>query len=189
MDMATVVKVEFEGFAETDALFRQIQNDYGQKDASNIMRNAVRQSMKPVLDTARAISPKDTGGLAASLQIETRIPSRKDKNSKYILASDAVIGLVTTASGKKLSKRKFTNLQTGEQQSFTTINKTVKGKEVISNDQRATAMEFGTSKVPSKPFLRPALENSSAKAAGSLGQALKVSLEKYKAKQAKKVKL
>lgn len=184
--MATIVKVEFEGAKELDDLFKQIQNDFGLKDASKIMRNAVRASMKPVLETAKALAPKDTGGLAASLQVETRRPSRKDRNSKYIELGDSVIGLVTTASGKKLAKRQFTNIKTGEKESFVTVNKKVKGKEVISNDQRAAAMEFGTSKVASRPFLRGALENSSQSVAGSLGQSLKISLEKYKAKQAKK---
>ena len=177
MDMATFVKVEFEGFAETDALFRQITNDFGVKDASNMMRNAVRQSMKPVLDTARAIAPKDTGALAASLQVETRRPSRKDRNSKYIYAGDVVIGAVTTASGKQLAKRKFKNVSTGEKQVG------------IESDARAMVMEFGTAKSPAKPYLRPALEKSSAAVTGSLGESLAVQLKKYKAKQAKRVKL
>ena len=175
--MATVVKVEFEGFAETDALFRQITNDFGVKDASNMMRNAVRQSMKPVLDTARAIAPKDTGALAASLQVETRRPSRKDRNSKYIYAGDVVIGAVTTASGKQLAKRKFNNVSTGEKQVG------------IESDARATVMEFGTAKTPAKPYLRPALEKSAAAVTGSLGKSLAIQLQKYKARQAKKVKL
>ena len=184
--MATIVEIEFQGAQELNDLFKQIQNDFGSKDASKILRNAVRLSMKPVLEKAKASAPKDTGGLAASLQVETRRPSRKDRGSKYIEEGDSVIGLVTTASGKKLSKRQFTNINTGEKESFVTINKTVKGKQVINNDQRAAAMEFGTSKVGSKPFLRSSLESSSQSVASSLGQSLKITLEKYKAKQAKK---
>jgi len=45
---------------------------FGNKDATNIMRNAVRQSMKPVLAKARSLVAKDTGALAQSLQVETR---------------------------------------------------------------------------------------------------------------------
>lgn len=177
MEMATVFKVEFEGFKETADLFKQITNDFGVKDASKIMRNAVRKSMKPVLNVARTLTPKDTGALAASLQVETRKPSRKDLRSKYIYAGDVVIGAVTTASGKQLAKRTFTNIQTGKKQ---------KG---IESDARATAMEFGTAKVAAKPYLRPALERSATSVTGSLGESLKFSLEKYKAKQAKRVKL
>ena len=187
--MATVVKVEFEGFAETEALFRQIETDFGKKDAQNIMRNAVRKSMKTVLNAAKNLAPKDTGALAASLQVETRIPSKKDLRSKYVQRGDAVISLVTTASGKKLAKRKFKNLKTGEKQSFDVITKQSNGEETYSTDQRVSAMEFGNAKTPSKPFLRPALEMSASVVTDSLGQSLKFSLEKYKARQAKKVKL
>jgi len=175
--MATAFKVEFEGAQELDQLFKQIEKDFGAKDAANIMRNAVRKSMKSVLTKARSLAPKDSGALAASLQIETRKPSRKDKNSKYVYAGDVVIGAVTTASGKQLAKRKFKNLQTGEKQ------------QGITSDARATAMEFGTAKTPGKAYLRPALESSSTGVATSLGESLKFSLEKYKAKQAKRVKL
>lgn len=183
--MATIFKVEFEGFKETNELFRQIEKDFGEKDSQKILRNAVRKSMQPVLLTAKALARKDTGALAASLQVETRRPSNKDKRSKYIDINDIVIGAVTTASGKKLATKNFTNIKTGQKQSFDLISKTVKGKEIISNDQRAAAMEFGTSKLGAKPFLRPALESSAANVAGSLGDSLRFSLEKYKAKQTK----
>jgi HK97 gp10 family phage protein len=186
--MATVFKVEFEGFKETEELFRQITNDFGAKDASNIMRNAVRKSMKPVLNTAKNLAPKDTGAMAASLQVETRIPSKKDLRSKYIERGDSVIGLVTTASGKTLAKGSFKNIKTGQKQKYDYLVKIIKGKDVISADQRTSAMEFGTSKVAARPYLRPALERSAATVAGSLGESLKFSLEKYKAKQIKKVK-
>ena len=177
--MATAFKVEFEGAAELDALFRQISNDFGAKDASKMMRNAVRQSMKPVLNTARSLAPKDTGALAASLQVETRIPNRKDKGSKYIYPGDVVIGAVTTPSGEKLAKTAFKNLKSGS-----------KFKQVgIKSDARATVMEFGTVHTPAKPYLRPALEKNSSAVASSLGESLKKALKKYKAKQAKRVKL
>jgi len=190
MEMATTsFKFEYEGFVETNDLFRQIQKDFGNKDAQNIMRNAVRKSMKPVLSASKNLAPKDTGAMAASLQLETRIPSKKDLRSKYVERGDVVIGLVTTASGKKLAKRKFKNLKTGEKESFNTITKQYYGKEVISTDQRVAAMEFGTAKIASKPFLRPALEVSAGVVADSLSESLKFSLEKYKARQAKKVKL
>lgn len=183
--MATIFKVEFEGFKETNELFRQIEKDYGEKDSQKILRNAVRKSMQPVLLTAKALAPKDTGGLAASLQVETRKPSNKDKRSKYIDINDIVIGAVTTASGKKLSKKQFTNIKTNQKQTFETITKTVQGKEIISNDQRAAAMEFGTSKLAAKPYLRPALESSASNVVNSLGDSLRFSLEKYRAKQTK----
>jgi len=173
--MATVAKVEFEGWAETAELFKQITNDFGNKDATNIMRNAVRQSMKPVLAKARSLVAKDTGALAQSLQVETRKPNKKDFRSKYIYPNDVVVGAITTASGKKLAKLKFKNIKTGQKQVGT------------KSDARATAVEFGTTNMSAKPFLRPALESSASQVTGTLGKSLGVALEKYKAKQAKRL--
>ena len=173
--MATVVKVEFEGWAETTELFKQISNDFGEKDASNIMRNAVRLSMKTVLEKARSLVSKDTGALAASLQVEARKPGKKDFRSKYIFPGDVVIGAVTTASGKKLAKLKFNNIKTGQKQVGT------------KSDARAMVLEFGTANMSPRPYLRPALESSAAQVTGILGKSLGVALEKYKAKQAKRL--
>jgi len=185
--MATTFKFEYEGFKEADELFRQIEKDFGEKDAQNIMRNAVRLSMQTVLKASRNLAPKDTGAMAASLQVETRRPSKRDKNSKYVYQNDAVIGLVTTASGKKLAEKKFKNIKTGKKEVFKTIVKEQKfGDDIISTDQRVSAMEFGNAKTGAKPFLRPALEMSAGVVADSLGNSLKIKLEQYKAKQAKR---
>ena len=173
--MATAVSVQFEGWAETAELFKQITDDFGTKDANNILRSAVRQSMKPVLAKARSLVAKDTGALAQSLQVETRKPGRKDFRSKYIFPGDVVVGAVTTASGKKLAKLKFNNMKTGQKQVGT------------KSDARATALEFGTVAMTPRPFLRPALESSASQVTGTLGTSLGVALKKYKAKQAKRV--
>jgi HK97 gp10 family phage protein len=185
MEMATIVKVEFEGARELKDLFQQIEKDFGEKDAQNILRNAVRKSMKPVLLTARTLAPKDTGALAASLQVETRKPSNKDKRSKYVDLNDVVIGAVTTASGKKLAK----GLRLYDTEASYKAKKDVYKNVSVQSDARTIAMELGTAKTPSQPYLRPALESSAASVTGSLGDSLKFSLEKYKAKQAKRVKL
>jgi HK97 gp10 family phage protein len=177
MEMATTVKIEFEGWQETTELFKQISNDFSKRDATNIMRSAVRLSMKTVLSKARSLVAKDTGALAHSLQVEARTPNKKDMKSKYILPGDVVIGAVTTASGKQLAKMAFKNRKSNNS----------KFKQVgIASDARATVLEFGTSKMSARPFLRPALESSSQEVVGTLGKSLGVALEKYKAKQAKR---
>jgi HK97 gp10 family phage protein len=171
--MATV-KYSVEGVNEYHVLADQIINDFGVKDAQKIMVSAARLSMKPVLNAARRLAPVDTGALAVSLQVEARKPTAKDKRSKYISDGDVAIALVTTASGKKLAKTRFKNKRTNTKQ---------KG---ITSDARAAANEFGTAKMSAHPFMRPALESQSATVVTNLGQSLKVSLEKYKAKQAKR---
>lgn len=165
----------FEGFAEFDELLTTMVQDIGQKDARGVLRKAVRKAMAPVLMHAKQNAPVDTGALAASLQLEARKPSRKDKRSKYIEEADTVISAVTTAPGNKLAKRKFLNVKT-------------QAKQVgIQSDMRAIAQEFGTAKVPAQPYMRPALESNSQSVIGSLGDQLKFELERYKARTARRM--
>jgi HK97 gp10 family phage protein len=174
MVMATKFSVQFEGFAEFAELAKEIVNDFGEKDAKNIMVNAARASMRSALLTAQSRAPVDTGALRKSLQIEARKPRNKDKSSRYILDGDVAIALITTAPGKKLAKTKFVNQRTGEKQTG------------ITSDARATIMEFGSAKTPAQPYLRPALESNAHTITNNLATSLGQALEKYKARQAKK---
>jgi HK97 gp10 family phage protein len=145
-----IVKIAFYGQPEFTEVLRQMQDDFGEKDQKKILTSAMRLAMKPVLAKARNLVPKDTGALSASLRIEARKPTKRDKNSVYVSPTDTVIGTVTTASGKQLAKKTFKNIKTGKKQ---------KG---IPSDARAYANEFGTAKMAGRPFLRPALETSSS---------------------------
>jgi HK97 gp10 family phage protein len=180
MQMATKISVEFEGFEEFKELTTQITNDFGYKDASNMMVAAVRLSMRSALDAARSRVPVDTGALRASLQIEARKPRNKDRKSKYVQNGDVAIAIITTAPGKKLAKTAFKN----ERNTRSNI------KQIgIKSDARATIMEFGSATTPAQPYLRPALESSSSAVVNDLSKSLGTALEKYKARQAKKRKI
>jgi HK97 gp10 family phage protein len=177
MAMATSVNVEFQGFKEFEELATKIADDFGYKDAQKIMVSAARMSLRSALVDAQSRAPVDTGALQASLQIEARKPTSKDKRSKYISQTDVAIAAITTAPGKKLAKTKFQNQRTGTKQIG------------IKSDARVAAMEFGTAKVSAKPFLRPALESNSNGITSDLGKTLGNALEKYKARQATKAKI
>lgn len=166
----SVISMRFTGFAELSSLFKEITKDFGEEDQKKILTKAVRKSMNPVLRKAQALVPVDTGALRASLQVEARRPSRKDRKSIYINANDIVIGAVTTASGAKLAKRKFYNVKTKQKQIG------------IESDARAIANEFGTANMGAKPYLRPALESSKELVLTDLGNNLREVLEKYKSK-------
>lgn len=176
--MAYSVKFEMEGVQELQDLLSQMRDELGEKDSKRILSRVVRLSMTPVLETARSLAPEDTGALKASLQIEARKPTRRDKRSKYVSEHDTVIGLVTTAPGKKLARIAFKNQKTDSK--FLQIG--------IKSDARAVANEFGTARMDAKPFMRPALESKSQEVANSLATSLRQVLEKYKARQAKKAK-
>lgn len=163
----------FEGFQEFEDLVNQIGDDYGEKDQRKILQTAIRNSLKPVLAMARELCPKDTGGLAASLQIEARKPNSKDKRSKYAIPTEIVIGRVTTAPGQKLAKIRFHNLH----------NTKSNIKQIgMESDGRAMFSEFGTAKEAPHPYLRPALERMSPTVLSTLGDDLGKALEKYKSK-------
>ena len=153
------VSIKLEGVGDVQKIFRELADEIGDKKAnSKILVPSVREAMKPVLAQARANAPVDTGGLKRSLQVEARRPTRKDKGSKYISATDTVISLVTTASGKKLAKMG------------------------INSDARAIAQEFGTARNGAQPFLRPALESQANQTAKRLGEILARRISKYRIK-------
>ena len=180
--MATKVSVEFEGFAEFKELADQIVDDFGYKDASNIMVAAARLAMRSALDLAKSLAPVDTGGLRASLQIEARKPRNKDQRSKYIQKDDVAIALITTASGKKLAS----GVKVYDVEASYAKKKDVYKKISVKSDARVTVMEFGSANTKAQPYLRAGLEGSSATVTSDLGKALGKALENYKARQAKR---
>jgi HK97 gp10 family phage protein len=173
----SVVKVQFTGMIEFQKLIEEMKDDFSEKDQKKILTKAVRQAMNPVLGKAKALAPKDTGALTASLRIEARKPTRRDRKSIYVSPSDIVIGTVTTASGKQLAKKTFKNIKSGKKQ---------KG---IASDGRAIANEFGTKTEfgdvhnAARPYMRPALETSKGQVLDSLADDLKIVLEKYRSKK------
>lgn len=177
------VKVGFTGGRELQELLNQLQIDFGEKDAKNILTNAVRASMQPVLATAKVLAPIDTGQLRVTLQVEARRPTSRDKRSKYVKSTDSVIGLITTAPAKKLAR----GIRVYDTEGSYKSKKDKYKKIVGQSDARAVAMEFGTANVAARPYLRPALESQAGAVLNSLSGNLKIALEKYKAKQARKV--
>jgi len=173
------VDIKVEGFQELEALFEEMAEDFGDKDQKKILRRATGMAMQPVLQRAKTLAPVDTGAMAASLRLASSIPSRKAKRSLYINESDTVISTVTTASGAQLAKLSFYNYKESYKQ-----KKDVKTKGVAS-DARVIANEFGTGKMPARPFLRPALESQSYAVVNSLGDSLAESLKRYRSRISK----
>lgn len=172
-----------EGFEELHQVFVEIENDIGHKDAKRIITRGIRKALQPTLAMAKFEVAKDTGALAASLQVEARRTSKKDRGSKYVEPQDDFIGAVTTASGKKLASTQFVNLKSPE--IYKSKRKAIK-QVGIASDARAAALEFGTAKMDAKPFLRVSLEETRQEVVDSLGQSIKMALEKYKARVAKR---
>lgn len=177
------ISFDFEGFKELEEAFTELNNDFGEKDARRLIRASMKKAMEPVLVMAKAEALKDTGALAASLQIEVRKPTQKDKGSKYVSYGDKMIAAVTTASGAKLAKTSFVNQRSPE---FYKGHKEAIKQVGIKSDARAVAVEFGTANMSGKPFLRPALEQNQRVVVSELADQLRSAIDKYKARQARK---
>lgn len=175
-----------EGVDELQQTFKELAEDFGNKDAKRIITRGIRLALQPTLVAAKSEVAKDTGALAASLQVESRRVTSKDRGSKYVEPQDDFLGAVTTASGKKLASIKFVNLRSQE------IYKPKKGKNAaikqvgVKSDARAAALEFGTAKMAARPFLRSALESTRQEVVDSLGQYIRMALEQYKTRAAKR---
>lgn len=176
-------KFHFEGYKEFDELLTQMEKDFSEKDVKGVLRKAVRKAMAPALAAAQGAVSVDTGALRASLQIEARKPTNKDKRSKYVSDGDVAIGLVSTAPGYKLARLKYFN----ERKTKSGVNEMLKARGIkhygMKSDARANALEFGTAKMAPRPFLRDALKNSASEVLRVLGQSLKIELERYKQRQ------
>lgn len=179
------VTIKLEGLGEVDKALRQLEDDFGKKESSKrVLVPAVREALRPVLMQAISNAPKETGGLALSLQIEARRPTSRDRRSKYISQTDTVIGAVTTASSKKLgqmsegkgllkSRRRLKKLGFENAEAFMGI----------ASDARAVAQEFGSAKNPANPYLRPALEANAQSTVTTLGKILERRIAEFRSKR------
>jgi len=178
-------KFKVEGLKETLDVFNQLQNEIGDKDAkSKILIPAVRDAMKPVLELAKAMAPKDTGLLEKSLYITARRPSRKDMKSRYVSPKDSVISLVSTRPIPRKLKTEF-NASHGHLKgsALRSAKKKFYKEQGFAYDARAVSQEFGTSKISAHPFMRSSLESQAQSVSSLLGQILKLKIESFKAKQ------
>jgi HK97 gp10 family phage protein len=180
------VTIKLEGLGDVIKVFDELAQEIGDKKArSKILIPAARDAMKPVLALAQQNAPVDTGALQLLLQVEARRPTSKDRRSKYITGNDAVIAAVTTASGKKMramsegkglerTRRRMIKLGATQDQA--------QSFEGFKSDARAIAQEFGTSKMPAQPYLRPALESQSQETVNRLAEGLRKYISKFRAK-------
>jgi HK97 gp10 family phage protein len=178
---------KFEGLSDVLQVFDELAREIGDKEAkSKVLVPAARKAMQPVLAQAQQNAPVDTGGLRLSLQVEARRPNRRDKRSKYVSESDAVIAVVTTASGRKLKQMSEGKGLERARKRLTKMGVESSRFMGIDSDARAIAQEFGSARNPQQPYLRPALESNASIAANSLGESLAAQIQKYRSRKVKK---
>ncbi len=182
------VSIKLEGIGEVDAALRQLEADFGIKESSRkVLVPAVREAMKPVLETAKSMAPKDTGDLARTLWLEARRPSRRDMRSKYIHTTDVVIASVTTKAFPKKLKKQFyaenQDLYKSDRDAYRKKFKQFAYSLGFPYDARAIAQEFGSAKISAQPFLRPALESQAQATVSRLSEILARRIAQFRSKQ------
>jgi HK97 gp10 family phage protein len=183
----TTTKVEVTGLREALAVFDELADEIGDKKAtSKVLVPAAREAMRPVLQSARLLAPKDTGDLARTLQIEARRPNRRDQRSKYASQTDTVIALVTTKPFPKKKRKEFyesnQDLYAADKAAYKRKFKEYAQSIGFPYDARAIAQEFGSAHNGANPFMRPALETNSVSVANKLGEIIGRRCEQFRAK-------
>lgn len=124
--------------------------------AAKVLARAARKSFEPVLETARALVPVDTGLTRESIRLAVVRPKEGGPVVRVGLRIAAAKG------AQKL------------------------GREVsLSPHWRWHFIELGTSKMAAKPFLRPALDQNAAKALEILKQELLAGIQRALRRQRK----
>lgn len=178
---------QVKGIKETSEVFQQLALEIGDKKAtSKFLRPAMQEAMKPVLNAARMLVPRDTQTLARNLIITVKRPTAKDKRSKYISNTDVIVAKVETKPIAAKHKREAKEL-----------SKTLADKNIKLNrkkfyeargyfyDARAIANEFGTANRAAKPFLRPAMEGQAKTVVDLLSILIDQKIRQYRSKTAK----
>ena len=178
------VNIHMEGYEPVMQMFDQLAQEIGDKKAnSKVLVPAVRQAMRPTLAMAKQLAPKNTGALAAHLQIEARRPTKRDRRSKYVLNNDSVIALVTTKAFPRKLKKKFFE----ENQNLSPEERAKKFKAYAKSigfpyDARAVAQEFGSARNPAHPYMRTGLETTARQVIDDLAGIIESKINRYKAK-------
>lgn len=130
--MSKFVDVVFSGEKE----IAKALNALNKKELRKFLTPAIRKGLKPVRDQAKANVPKDTGLLEKS--IRQYAGATRSGEPKGRVVAGTMVGF--TADGKTVSSR---------------------SKKAVRKTRAAHAhlVEFGTVKMPARPFLRPALES------------------------------
>ncbi len=73
-----------EGFPELFAAMEELKEEIGKGKTDRIWRDAMKSAFAPVLASAKANAPQDTGQLASRIYMKVHRPNRSDKQSKYL---------------------------------------------------------------------------------------------------------
>lgn len=155
--------VKLEGFAELAKALRELP----ERVARNGLRAAVNAGASVIKKEAIAKAPELTGALKANLyQKQIREQSGPMQQTFYVGVRNGVAKYAKTAANRRA------------------------GKTGVYKNAGSTFywrfMEFGTSKMPARAFMRPAFEQQKENAVDAIGKKLDERIQKYARELAKK---
>jgi HK97 gp10 family phage protein len=122
-----------------------------------LLRSAMREAFKPVLEEAKARVPRDSGALAEGLVI----------GSAKVSGEAIAVGIVVVNNSARAKQANTAAAAFGEAQSMG-----------VPPSRRWHFIEMGTAKRAARPFLRPALISGAAGVVEALQQAVSKRIRK-----------
>lgn len=110
------MSLETYGFDDFDVVLAQMGEEFGYTDVNKkVLIPALRDAMRVTLPTAQGLARSNTGQMKASIKVESRRPSDRDKQSKYIYNSDAAFAMLSVKqSAVSLGEEFGTAKKTGQ---------------------------------------------------------------------------
>lgn len=147
------------GFDELFRAMDALAEEIGKGKTDKIWRNAMSYAFAPVLAAAKNSAPVLSGQLRDHIYLKVHRPQARDKSA---LSYRGETFMVRVTSGPKRDDSIIN----------TVINKRGKEQNYGKHKPVALAVEFGTAKLPPRPFLRPALEANLQNVQSRLGRAV-----------------
>lgn len=157
--MANNTSFQVSGFAELYKHMDELKEEIGKGKTDRIWKSSLIYAFIPVLETAKAMAPVDTGQLKEHLYIKASRPTSRDKAGKYY-------------EGEQWMVRVSLNPKREDSVENVSLTKGGKFRSRFDNRPVGYAQEFGSAHNSPHPFLRPSLEANASRVVERLGAKL-----------------
>ena len=157
------------GFEDLGKKLDALREAFGDRKVDRLAKKALEAAMAPVLNTAIANAPKDTGELSEHIYLRVKKPTSVDKASKYY-QGEAVFARVTSSAVRSTSVKVYG------------LRKSKSGYKERFSHYRNTrpvpvSQEYGNKRTPKHSYIREALRSNSTTVIESFESELKQLIE------------
>jgi len=146
-------RVSVSGLRELDAALGELPK----ATAKAVLKRVLIKAGQPVADAASAMAPKDTGELAASIQVGSKISNTVGK-AEFAAAMKGGLGKAAAVGALRGARRAAAG-QGSFAEAFIGPRKAKSKKDAI----KRIVQEFGSVNQPGSPYLRPAWDGNKDK--------------------------